>query len=484
MSHWPAVSLEPVRVVLGPGDDVAVTVAVTNTGDIVEHYTVDVLGLPPGQRAEIEPSVAKLRPGESGQLTVRLGLSAQAPPAAATLVLGVRVRSIYRPDVSRAEELRLKVLPVPGLFAHADPEVVSGSRGTYQIALRNDGNTGLDVALTGSDPEKQVALTFTPPRVFLEPGGAVTADLVAAAKRPVSGPETRRQITVLATAGAKQVTVGLTLVQRPRIPAAVSRLGTSAGGLLVVVAALFGATTMVTKALASTIHPQPTSAGTGPVPTGSSSTPAPSPTVTATATAMPTLTPSPTLSPTESPGIAGTGTSGTPALDLDLTTAPNDSRTDQHVIDPGGYPGVVLSAVPSSSHEPACAQEKSVQFEPGPAGGFVGSGSGPADPGSQTGSCTDLPVLIQFATSVTTVTVTVRSMSAADDPPATITYGIIAATATGSAVSTRTLTVVSGVPGRPLKLTWTDPAGIDAIIVGGSPSYQGTITALQHITAG
>ena len=95
--------VEPPRLALGPGDEAALTVGVTNAGEVVEHYAVRLLGVPDGQEVRVEPPVSKLHPGESADVRVHLRLSAEHPPEAADLVLGVLAASPYRTEVNRFE---------------------------------------------------------------------------------------------------------------------------------------------------------------------------------------------------------------------------------------------------------------------------------------------------------------------------------------------------------------------------------------------
>jgi len=77
----------PERADAAPGDNLQFDVTVRNASDIVEHYGVEMLGLPEGATVRTEPDVAKLRPAETGTLTVRVGLPVQ-PPALVRILDG------------------------------------------------------------------------------------------------------------------------------------------------------------------------------------------------------------------------------------------------------------------------------------------------------------------------------------------------------------------------------------------------------------
>src|SRR5690348_2979462 len=98
------ITLSVPRLSLAPGGGESLTVTIVNASQVVEHYAVSVLGLPPGASAVAEPAVTKLRPNETGTVTIRVTLPTAPAPRAGETVLGVRASSPYRPEVSRAEE--------------------------------------------------------------------------------------------------------------------------------------------------------------------------------------------------------------------------------------------------------------------------------------------------------------------------------------------------------------------------------------------
>ena len=77
------VELTPDRFEAQPGEAFALQVSVRNTSDVVEHYGIDLLGLPQNTGARVEPDVIKLRPGETGSASVRSATSPSARPSSA-----------------------------------------------------------------------------------------------------------------------------------------------------------------------------------------------------------------------------------------------------------------------------------------------------------------------------------------------------------------------------------------------------------------
>ena len=128
------VTVAPERADAAPGGNLTFDVTVRNASDIVEHYGVELLGLPDGATVRTEPDVAKLRPAESGTVTVRVTLPVQPPAPAGTYVLGALVRSTHRQDVSRCVEVPVELASVEAITVRPSPEVATGGRaGRYTV---------------------------------------------------------------------------------------------------------------------------------------------------------------------------------------------------------------------------------------------------------------------------------------------------------------------------------------------------------------
>src|SRR4051812_11911929 len=134
------VNVAPERAEAAPGDNLQFDITVRNASDIVEHYGVEMLGLPDGATVRTEPEVAKLRPAETGTLTVRVAIPVQPPAPAGTYVVGALVRSKYRYDVSRCVEVPIELASVEQITVRTTPEVVNGGRsGQFTVEVANGG---------------------------------------------------------------------------------------------------------------------------------------------------------------------------------------------------------------------------------------------------------------------------------------------------------------------------------------------------------
>ncbi|GLZ00384.1 hypothetical protein [Actinoplanes sp. NBRC 103695] len=235
------VSVTPERADASPGDALTFDVTVRNASDIVEHYGVEFLGLPDGAQVRTEPDVAKLRPSESGTLTVRITLPVQPPAPAGTYVLGALVRSKYRHDVSRCVEVPVQLASIESIAVKAIPEVVTGGRaGRYTVEVSNGGNAPVRLYLAATDPERRVIATFEPGWVDLPPGTSAQALLTVQAPLPWNR-EKQRALTITATPdlpGATPGTGNASFVQKPRFASKFAKFAGIAAGVLVLAAAV------------------------------------------------------------------------------------------------------------------------------------------------------------------------------------------------------------------------------------------------------
>src|SRR4051794_30802239 len=155
-----------------------------------------MLGLPDGATVRTEPEVAKLRPAESGTMTVKVALPVQPPAPAGTYVVGALVRSKYRHDVSRCVEVPIELATVEQITLRTTPEVVTGGKsGQYQLEVTNGGNAPVRLYLTATDPERRVSAVFQPAWLDLPPTMSARALLDVSAPLPWNR-EKQRQLTI------------------------------------------------------------------------------------------------------------------------------------------------------------------------------------------------------------------------------------------------------------------------------------------------
>lgn len=234
------VELTPDRASAAPGDAFAFQVSVRNTSDVVEHYGLELLGLPQNTGARLEPDVIKLRPGETGTAAVRLTLGVEPPAVAGVYTVGVLARSKYRPEISRCEELTVDVAVVQQVGLQVAPEVAVGKRtAKYRVQVVNSGNVPVRLLLAATDPERRAKSRFNPPMLALQAGDAQEVALAVRAPVPWNR-ETQRALKIEAGGDGAYGAAPATFLQRPRFASTLARVGGAVAALAVIAGAILG----------------------------------------------------------------------------------------------------------------------------------------------------------------------------------------------------------------------------------------------------
>lgn len=166
-----------------PGGEAILDVLIRNNGQVVDEYTVEVLG-DSAPWTEIGPAVIRLFPGtdQSAQIIFRPPRASTTP--ARTIPFGIRVRSREDPQASSVEEGVLNVNPFASTFAELLPGTSRGSRrGRHDVAVDNRGNTTVDAEIVPVDPTNELRFQVRPPSVVTQPGNAGIARLVVRPRR-------------------------------------------------------------------------------------------------------------------------------------------------------------------------------------------------------------------------------------------------------------------------------------------------------------
>ncbi|MCW6006176.1 hypothetical protein K1W54_16535 [Micromonospora sp. CPCC 205371] len=343
------VSIE--RIDAAPGDSFNFDVTVRNTSDIVEHYVVELLGLPAGATSRAEPDVAKLRPGESATAAVQLSIPVQAPAAAGLYTLGVLVRSKYREEVSRCEELPLALAAVDDVTVRVEPEVATGGRSArYTVQVTNGGNFGARVALGMSDPEQRVSATFDPPVLDL-PQGA-TAHSFLSVRAPVPwNKEKQRVLTVEAAGSGVRGKGTATFVQLPRFASKLVRTAGMLGAVLVVAGAVLAAA-LIARAGNDDEQQQAGNNQTPPAVTSGAPAPATS--------APPSPSESPSAAPTSAPAESPTAAPPADPITVNVTQPFGDPANGVLPADAFRQFDLALTGRPERNSPDGCDDARSV----------------------------------------------------------------------------------------------------------------------------
>ncbi len=203
-----------------PGSEVTCTVVVRNTGELVDQFTIDVVGDAAGW-AVAEPASVNLVPQASAEVVVKFTPPRASDVPAGTVPFGVRVTSREDPYGSVVEEGALEVGSYTDLSAELVPgKVEAGRRGKYELAVDNVGNHPVGLRFNPSDPDGELDFKLDRTDVVLAPGTAAFVKLLVKPRETFlrGQPQTRPfRVEVLPNVGNPLVADG-TFVQRQVLP--------------------------------------------------------------------------------------------------------------------------------------------------------------------------------------------------------------------------------------------------------------------------
>ncbi|WP_337192090.1 COG1470 family protein [Streptomyces sp. HUCO-GS316] len=180
-----APGLDIPAVTVAPGDIATTSLTVRNDGDIVEAYRLEVVG-DCAPWTTVEPTRVSLYPGTSETVTIRLAPPRSPQIRAGEKPLGVRVLPTEHPESVRVLETTVQVEPFHELQTEIAPRRRRGwLRGRYRLAVRNQGNTPVQVGFTPGQAGEELGFAFTPAQPKLEPGESAEAGLRVRTAKPV-----------------------------------------------------------------------------------------------------------------------------------------------------------------------------------------------------------------------------------------------------------------------------------------------------------
>jgi hypothetical protein len=179
----PGLDIPAVTVV--PGETAMTTVTVRNDSDIVEAYSLEVVG-DCASWATVEPARVSLYPGTSETVTIRLQPPRSPEIRAGEVALGVRVLPAEHPESVRVLETTVTIEAFHELHTELAPRRRRGwLRGRYRLAVRNQGNTPVRVGFTPGQAGDELGFAFTPAERGLEPGESAEIGLRVRRGAPV-----------------------------------------------------------------------------------------------------------------------------------------------------------------------------------------------------------------------------------------------------------------------------------------------------------
>jgi len=180
-----APGLDIPAVTVTPGDTATTTLTVRNDSDIVEAYSLEVVG-DCASWTTVEPARVSLYPGTSETVTLRLEPPRSPEIRAGEMPLGVRVLPTEHPESVRVLETTVHIEEFRELRTELAPRRRRGwLRGRYRLAVQNQGNTPVQVAFTPGQAGEELAFAFNPAKPKLEPGESAEVGLRVRTGKPV-----------------------------------------------------------------------------------------------------------------------------------------------------------------------------------------------------------------------------------------------------------------------------------------------------------
>lgn len=211
--------LSDASIVVAPGGEETVRLAVRNLGPDVETYAIVPSGFCAGWVTVSEPTLALL-PDEEKIIAVTLRPPRAPSVASGASVLALRVVPHGRPTEVATVEASVTVLAFANRqLTIAQPVQVGTRRSVYDVVLENKGNDQAVCRLSMTDVSGRLIGRFDPPSLLVDAGQSASAQLRVRAKgRRWFGRSTTTRFTVEALQDGEQAAISSsTFVQAPLI---------------------------------------------------------------------------------------------------------------------------------------------------------------------------------------------------------------------------------------------------------------------------
>lgn len=212
--------LDIMSVSVEAGGRVTLPLNVRNTGEVVEDYLVEILGVPSAWTT-VDPQHFTLYPGTAQVATVDVHPPRSSEVPAGELRMGVHVLPTEHPDQAVVPEAVVEVLPFLETTAELVPHTSHGRFGAkHQVAIDNRGNvpvTVLIMPIAGSDA---LRVTADPKTLTVDPGQAAFGDVRAKPVRRLwrGMPRTLPFSLTVAPQAGREVRLEAGHVQDPVLP--------------------------------------------------------------------------------------------------------------------------------------------------------------------------------------------------------------------------------------------------------------------------
>jgi len=203
-----------------PGDTTTAKMLVRNTGQVVDQYTIDVVGNC-AEWTKVEPKVVNLLPGADVEVTVTFAPAKSSQVSAGVVPFGLRVLSREDPPGSAVAEGTIEVAPFSDVLVELVPrQSTSRRRGKHQVAIDNNGNQPTTVQVDARDEEEALDFRLDHKLAAIEPGAAAFIRLRAVPeKRFLKGADRQHPfIVTVVPSNADPIATRGTMTQRQLLP--------------------------------------------------------------------------------------------------------------------------------------------------------------------------------------------------------------------------------------------------------------------------
>jgi hypothetical protein len=147
---------------LAPGESAELLLSVTNEGQVVDAFSIMVLGLDPAWYS-LAQSEMRLFPKDSAEIVLRVQPLAGTVTSAGSYPFSVRVTSGDNPADHAIQTVTLNILATGGLQVGLLPEKVRGREATFTFTVLNTGNSPRKVILVATDAEEALRYSLGAP---------------------------------------------------------------------------------------------------------------------------------------------------------------------------------------------------------------------------------------------------------------------------------------------------------------------------------
>lgn len=164
--------LDAATVTVEPGQDTSCELKVRNSGDVVDQFTLDVVGDAEGWTV-VEPKHINLLPSDEATVRVTFSPPRSSDVRAGPVSFGVRVRSREEPQTSFVEEGEVEVARFVEIGAELVPATRRGRRrAKYQLLVDNFGNVPTEVELSAVYEDEVIDVVLDHSLLTTQPGTA------------------------------------------------------------------------------------------------------------------------------------------------------------------------------------------------------------------------------------------------------------------------------------------------------------------------